>query len=123
MRATKASTLSESRSYPGRIRLGFALFFGSLAWLVVLCVVVSLPFAILHPTGMGGPAPSGIELPIGVCAATLLAAPGALICALQTSWLTGFYPHAWRAARVMCYTIVLPGLLLIGAFSLYASSH
>src|SRR5687768_153100 len=121
MKAIEALTTRESRSYPGKIRLGFALFFGSVACLLVLCVLVSLPFLILYPTGTGGPAPSGIFVPIGLCAATLVAAPGAVICVLQSPWLIGFHPGAWRAARVMCYSVVLPGLLLIGAFSLYAS--
>ena len=123
MKAIQATAFRDSRSYPGKIRLGFALFFGVSSWLVVLCVLASLPQIILHPTGTGGPLPSSIIVPIGICIATFLAAPGAVICALRPSWLTSFYPRAWRAAAIMCYSIVLPGLFIIGAFSLYACYH
>jgi hypothetical protein len=123
MKAIEATAFRESRSYPGRIRLAFALCFGGIAWLIVLAVLVSLTQIILHPTGTGGPAPNSIVLPIGICLATLFAAPGAIICALRPAWLGSFYPRAWRAAAIMCYSLVVPGLLLIGAFSLYASFH
>ena len=73
----QGTTLSDSRTYPGKVRLGFALFFGGAAWLIILGVVASLPILILHPTGTGGPLPNAIIVPIGVCAATILAAPGA----------------------------------------------
>ena len=119
----QATTLSDGRSYPGKVRLGFALFFGGAAWLIIVCALASIPALILHPTGTGGPLPSGIIIPIAVCAATLLAAPGAVICALRPSWLTSFYPRGWRTAAVLCYSIVVPGLLVVGVFSLYASFH
>ena len=115
--------MSDSRSYPGKVRLAFALFFGAAAWLVILCAIASEPSRIIHPTGTGFPLSSAVVLPIAICAATLLAAPGAIICALRPSWLRSFYPRGWRTAAILCYSIVLPGLLLIGAFSLYACYH
>ena len=119
----QGTTLSDSRTYPGKVRLGFALFFGGAAWLIILGVVASLPILILHPTGTGGPLPTAIIVPIGVCAATILAAPGAVICVLRPSWLPSFYPRAWRTAVILCYSIVVSGLLAIAAFALYASYH
>ena len=111
--------MSDSRGYPGKIRLGFALFFGTAAWLITSCLLVSFAAVIAHPTASGGPTLGAIIIPILVCAATLLAAPGAIICALRPSWLTTFYPRAWRTAAILCYSVALPGLLTIGAHALY----